>query len=48
MPGTVSDSTGKLALSDGWELATNPHGHGDVHTLLHGSGLVKEWVVQGK
>ena len=42
-----SDSTGKLALSGEWELATKPHGHGDVHRLLHRSGLAKRWADDG-
>lgn len=24
-------------------IETKPHGHGDVHTLLHLTGLVEKW-----
>lgn len=30
-------------LKDQLLLETKPHGHGDVHTLLHVSGLAKKW-----
>ena len=26
---------------------TKPHGHGDVHALLHSSGLAKKWQAEG-
>lgn len=29
-------------------LAMKPHGHGDVHSLLHASGLAAQWQAQGK
>ncbi|TYZ64938.1 hypothetical protein PybrP1_000611 [[Pythium] brassicae (nom. inval.)] len=29
-------------------LAMKPHGHGDVHSLLHASGLAARWQAQGK
>lgn len=29
------------------ELQTKPHGHGDVHALLHSTGLAKKWAAQG-
>ena len=25
------------------EVITKPHGHGDVHFLLHQSGLLRQW-----
>eukprot|EP00955_Chlamydomonas_euryale_P011221 121202-Chlamydomonas_euryale.AAC.2 len=28
-------------------LQTKPHGHGDVHALLHSSGLAKKWKSAG-
>lgn len=33
---------------DEWQLIMKPHGHGDVHTLLHSSGLAAQWQAQGK
>ena len=43
-----NDALLALATNDNYAIQTKPHGHGDVHTLLHGSGLVKEWAAQGK
>ncbi|KAF4145384.1 UTP--glucose-1-phosphate uridylyltransferase domain-containing protein [Phytophthora infestans] len=37
----------KLAVHDEL-LVMKPHGHGDVHTLLHTSGLAAKWQQQGK
>lgn len=28
-------------------IETKPHGHGDVHFLLHTSGLAQRWLSQG-
>lgn len=44
---TDNDAHFQLA-SDKLLLETKPHGHGDVHTLLHMSGLAKKWHQQGK
>lgn len=33
---------------DPYNLVTKPHGHGDVHTLLHSSGIAEEWVSEGR
>ncbi|KAE8894398.1 UDP-sugar pyrophosphorylase 1 [Phytophthora fragariae] len=37
----------KLVVKDGL-LVMKPHGHGDVHTLLHTSGLAAKWLQEGK
>jgi UDP-sugar pyrophosphorylase len=37
----------KLVVKDE-ALVMKPHGHGDVHTLLHTSGLAAKWQQQGK
>ena len=39
------DNDAHLALDerDPYSLQTKPHGHGDVHALLHSSGLVDKW-----
>jgi len=43
------DVDGHFALkSDSLEIDTKPHGHGDVHTLLYQTGLVKKWNEEGK
>ena len=41
----LSDSEARLALDpkDPFKLMTKPHGHGDVHYLLHSSGTVNRW-----
>lgn len=42
-----SGSDGRLAMRDAYTLETKPHGHGDVHFLLHASGLAQRWLSQG-
>ena len=44
------DNDAHLALKEGdpYKLALKPHGHGDVHALLHTSGLLSKWQSQGK
>jgi len=43
------DNDAHLALdpADPFQVQTKPHGHGDVHALLHSSGLVRKWSSQG-
>jgi UDP-N-acetylglucosamine pyrophosphorylase len=36
-----------LEVNDQYAIQTKPHGHGDVHGLLHRSGLAKAWQQQG-
>ena len=45
----LADNEASLALAAGdkYALQTKPHGHGDVHALLHGSGLVHDWASRG-
>jgi UDP-sugar pyrophosphorylase len=35
----IADNEARLALDDTYKLILKPHGHGDVHLLLHTSGL---------
>lgn len=46
----LSDSLGRLSLAKGdrWTVETKPHGHGDVHHLLHRTGLAQQWAANGK
>lgn len=46
----LSDEAGHLARSkeSPYRVEAKPHGHGDVHALLHSSGLLERWVSQGK
>ncbi|KAL6777586.1 USP2 [Auxenochlorella protothecoides x Auxenochlorella symbiontica] len=41
----LADNDARLALTpgDAWAVQTKPHGHGDVHMLLHSSGLAARW-----
>ena len=43
------DNAAHLALEqdDPYAVQRKPHGHGDVHVLLHSTGLVKKWQLQG-
>ena len=45
----LADGAARLALdpSDRYSLLTKPHGHGDVHALLHGSGLARQLLAGG-
>lgn len=38
----LSDMNAGLALEKKYELLLKPHGHGDIHTLLHTSGTAKK------
>lgn len=46
----LADSAGRLAVNpdNRFEVLTKPHGHGDVHTLLHQSGLAGRWAAEGR
>jgi len=45
----LKDSKAGLSLGeDRWEIATKPHGHGDVHHLLYREGYIEEWENKGK
>lgn len=33
-----------LSSSDQYSIVTKPHGHGDVHTLLHQNGVISRWI----
>jgi UDP-sugar pyrophosphorylase len=45
---TNNDAHLALGKDDLYSLQTKPHGHGDVHALLHTSGLLKKWSDAGK
>ena len=46
---SIEDNDGRIALeASGFQIQTKPHGHGDVHSLLHLSHTVKAWLKQGK
>ncbi|XXQ39996.1 UTP-monosaccharide-1-phosphate uridylyltransferase [Plasmodiophora brassicae] len=41
-----NDARIALSASDPYLIETKPHGHGDVHTLLHQHGVVADWVAR--
>ena len=45
----LADNSARLALAEEnpYEIQTKPHGHGDVHSLLHASGTARRWARQG-
>ena len=48
VPTLIDNEAHFKLLPDSFQLETKPHGHGDVHTLLHMSGLAKKWHGMGK
>jgi len=44
---SLSDIDATIAMKDEYTVLTKPHGHGDVHFLLHQSGLAKRWAQEG-
>lgn len=42
------DNDGHFALEQDGLIETKPHGHGDVHTLLHSHGVVQRWEQEGR
>ena len=46
----LCDNNGRFAQgkADPYSLQTKPHGHGDVHTLLHTSGLLPAFLAEGR
>mgnify|MGYP003927302185 FL=1 len=43
----LKDSQARFAANEDGTIATKPHGHGDVHTLLHQTGTAKAWQDKG-
>jgi UDP-sugar pyrophosphorylase len=40
----LTDNEAHFAMDeDGYKVLTKPHGHGDIHSLLHKEGVTKEW-----
>jgi UDP-sugar pyrophosphorylase len=44
----IADAAGRFAAAsdDACAVQTKPHGHGDVHTLLHASGLLASFAAE--
>jgi len=43
----IADNDGHLALDDTYKMIMKPHGHGDIHMLLHTSGVAAKLNKQG-
>lgn len=43
----IADNDGALALESKYELILKPHGHGDIHMLLHTSGVAAKLEKEG-
>mmetsp|Transcript_35478 Transcript_35478/g.65276 ORF Transcript_35478/g.65276 Transcript_35478/m.65276 type:complete len:718 (-) Transcript_35478:74-2227(-) len=43
----LMDLDARIASTDG-VVQTKPHGHGDVHSLLHQHGLIDKWADEGR
>lgn len=46
VPALISNDA-EIAMVSPYEVDSKPHGHGDVHSLLHRSGTAKAWLAQG-
>ncbi len=46
----LADNAARMALDggDAFGIQTKPHGHGDVHALLHSTGTAAAWLAAGK
>ncbi|KAH6782613.1 UDP-sugar pyrophosphorylase [Perilla frutescens var. frutescens] len=46
----LDDNDARLAVdpNNKFRIQTKPHGHGDVHSLLYSTGLLKEWFAAGR
>ena len=44
----LADSAARIAMKGPYAVDAKPHGHGDVHSLLHGSGLAARWSDEGR
>lgn len=45
----VTDNDAHIALDekDPYDIQMKPHGHGDIHALLHSHGVAKSWLEKG-
>ena len=47
---SIKNNSGIIACdeNDPYKILTKPHGHGDIHYLLHTSGIAKKWLNEGR
>ncbi len=45
----LMDNDAKVAMhsSDPYKIQAKPHGHGDIHALLHSNGVALDWCSKG-
>jgi len=45
----LMDNNATIAMDkeDKYKIQAKPHGHGDIHALLHSSGVIKKWCASG-
>lgn len=43
----LADGDARIAMDDAYTIQTKPHGHGDVHMLLHSLGIAQKWYQDG-
>ena len=42
------DVEARISMLDPFTVDTKPHGHGDVHAVLHRNGLPQRWLTEGR
>jgi len=42
-----NDATIAIDSKDPYKIQAKPHGHGDIHALLHSQGVCKDWCAKG-
>lgn len=48
VPALIDNDANFSFNEESFQIETKPHGHGDVHTLLHQHGVIQKWEKQGK
>ncbi|CAJ1330421.1 unnamed protein product, partial [Effrenium voratum] len=44
----LARSDALLSMEGRYKVGTKPHGHGDIHFLLHSKGMAKRWLEEGR
>jgi len=48
VPALIDNDATFSVSKDSLQIDTKPHGHGDVHTLLHQHGVIQKWAHMNK
>ena len=43
----LMDNDASIAMETDYKILTKPHGHGDIHALLHSDQVAKKWDEKG-